>query len=149
MPAILRDNGQPKIPKFPKFPQQPPLNPSRSFHPGTQSVIISNDNHGMFSHSMSRMNFHRGHARISSESVSTTCPRCKKNINTLVKQRPGALHILATAGAMALGLACNAQALLPLAMLPMQLKSLHPAVHYCPICNYKMGKNVRLTVPMV
>ncbi|KAI7818971.1 hypothetical protein BX661DRAFT_103007 [Kickxella alabastrina] len=143
MPAILRDNGQPN------FPQQPPFNPSHSFHPGTQSVIISNDNHGMFSHSMSRMNFHRGHARISSESVSMTCPRCKENINTLVKQRPGALHILATAGAMALGLACNAQALLPLAMLPMQLKSLHPAVHYCPICNYKMGKNVRLTVPMV
>ncbi|KAJ2776195.1 hypothetical protein GGI15_004923, partial [Coemansia interrupta] len=52
---------------------------------------------------------------------------------TLVQQRPGAPHLVATVGAVALGLFLKApKALLPLAMLPMQMKTLHPAVHFCP-----------------
>ncbi|KAJ1646085.1 hypothetical protein LPJ64_002412 [Coemansia asiatica] len=121
---------------------------SHSYYSQPSTVLISDDKHGMFSHSRVHMPFHRGYAHVSSKSVPTECPRCKKQIMTLVKQSPGAPHLIATVGAVALGLIFKApKALLPIAMLPMQMKSLHPAVHYCPKCNFKLGKNVQIVVP--
>ncbi|KAJ2731128.1 hypothetical protein H4R23_003150 [Coemansia sp. Cherry 401B] len=84
-----------------------------------------------------------------SKSVPTTCPRCKHEIMTLVRRRPNALNIAASASALVAGLVFKLPpTLLPLAMLPLQVKALQPKIHYCPRCNYKLGKNVKITVPL-
>ncbi|KAJ2382248.1 hypothetical protein GGI05_005713, partial [Coemansia sp. RSA 2603] len=119
--------------RYPYYGHQSHHDLSHSYYSHPGSVLISDDSYGMFSHSRSHMPFHRGYAHVSSKSVPTECPRCKRQIMTLVQQRPGAPHLVATVGAVALGLFLKApKALLPLAMLPMQMKTLHPAVHFCP-----------------
>ncbi|KAJ2220279.1 hypothetical protein H4R99_007480, partial [Coemansia sp. RSA 1722] len=77
-------------------------NLSHSYYSQPSTVLISDDMHGMFSHSRLYTPFHRGYAHVSSKSVPTECPRCKKQIMTLVKQTPGAPHLIATVGAVAL-----------------------------------------------
>ncbi|KAJ1834371.1 hypothetical protein LPJ63_002011 [Coemansia sp. RSA 2711] len=70
-------------------------------------------------------------------------------IMTLVRRRPNALNIAASASALVAGLVFKLPpTLLPLAMLPLQVKALQPKIHYCPRCNYKLGKNVKITVPL-
>ncbi|PIA14922.1 hypothetical protein COEREDRAFT_9786 [Coemansia reversa NRRL 1564] len=119
-------------------------------HPGASMVSIAQDPHGMFSQGgMSRMNLGHGRASISSKSVPTVCPRCSAEIMTLVKRRPNALNVIASTGAVVAGLVLKLPvALLPLAMLPLQVRALHPKVHYCPRCMYKLGKNVKLAIPL-
>ncbi|KAJ2836357.1 hypothetical protein FBU31_001393 [Coemansia sp. 'formosensis'] len=117
----------------------------------TKSVVsIAHDPHGMFKSDSRGHKSHSGaRARIGSKSVPTVCPRCQSQIVTLVKRRPDAKNVVATAGAVALSLIFDIpKALLPLALLPMQLKSLHKTSHYCPRCNYKLGKNIKISIPM-
>ncbi|KAJ2271849.1 hypothetical protein GGH14_003457 [Coemansia sp. RSA 370] len=119
-------------------------------HPAASMVSIAHDPHGMFSHpsNMSRMHMGHGRAHFSSKSIPATCPRCKHDIMTLVRRRPNVLNVAASTGAVVAGLIFKLPvALLPLAMLPLQVKALQPKVHYCPRCNYKMGKNVKISVP--
>ncbi|KAJ2090864.1 hypothetical protein IW138_002267 [Coemansia sp. RSA 986] len=122
-----------------------------SLHPAAaHAVSVVSDPHGMFSlGNMARMGMSRGHARFSSKSIPTICPRCKKRIMTLVKRRPDGVNITATAAAVICGLLFKVpKALLPLTLLPLQMTSLQPCIHYCPACNYKMGKNVRVYIPV-
>ncbi|KAJ2012523.1 hypothetical protein GGH91_001893 [Coemansia sp. RSA 2671] len=117
----------------------------------TKSVVsIAHDPHGMFkSDGHGFKNRSGARARIGSKSVPTICPRCQSQIVTLVKRRPDAKNVVATAGAVALSLILDVpKALLPLALLPMQLKSLQKISHYCPRCNYKLGKNIKISIPM-
>ncbi|KAJ2873322.1 hypothetical protein GGH93_003306 [Coemansia aciculifera] len=117
----------------------------------TKSMVsIAHDPHGMFKSDGRGFMGHSGaRARVGSKSVPTICPRCQSQIVTLVKRRPDAKNALATAGAVALSLILDVpKALLPLALLPMQLKSLHKISHYCPRCNYKLGKNIKISIPM-
>ncbi|KAJ2459434.1 hypothetical protein GGI03_005551, partial [Coemansia sp. RSA 2337] len=117
----------------------------------TKSMVsIAHDPHGMFKSDGRGFMGHSGaRARIGSKSIPTICPRCQSQIVTLVKRRPDAKNALATAGAVALSLILDVpKALLPLALLPMQLKSLHKISHYCPRCNYKLGKNIKISIPM-
>ncbi|KAJ2735901.1 hypothetical protein IW152_001199 [Coemansia sp. BCRC 34962] len=117
----------------------------------TKSVVsIAHDPHGMFkSDGHGIMSRSGARARIGSKSVPTICPRCRSQIVTLVKRRPDAKNVVATAGAVALSLILDVpKALLPLALLPMQLKSLQKLSHYCPRCNYKLGKNIKISIPM-
>ncbi|KAJ2326572.1 hypothetical protein IWW51_002204 [Coemansia sp. RSA 2702] len=123
--------------------------PAHSFYPSM--ISVAHDPHGMFSHpgGMSRMHLAHSRAHFSSKSVPTTCPRCKHEIMTLVRRRPNALNIAASASALVAGLVFKLPpTLLPLAMLPLQVKALQPKIHYCPRCNYKLGKNVKITVPL-
>ncbi|KAJ2450856.1 hypothetical protein EV183_003992 [Coemansia sp. RSA 2336] len=120
-------------------------------HPASSMVSIAHDPYGMFGYpgNISRMNLAHGRAQFSSKSVPTTCPRCKHDIMTLVRRRPNALNIAASAGAVVAGVIFKLpMAMLPLAMLPLQVKALQPKIHYCPRCNYKLGKNVKVTVPL-
>ncbi|KAJ1848788.1 hypothetical protein LPJ70_000839 [Coemansia sp. RSA 2708] len=120
-------------------------------HPAASMISVAHDPHGMFSHpgGMSRMHLAHSRAHFSSKSVPTTCPRCKHEIMTLVRRRPNALNIAASASALVAGLVFKLPpTLLPLAMLPLQVKALQPKIHYCPRCNYKLGKNVKITVPL-
>ncbi|KAI9505581.1 hypothetical protein GGI25_000921 [Coemansia spiralis] len=122
-----------------------------SFHPAAaHGVSIASDPHGLFSYAnMSRMNMSRGHMRFSSKSVPTICPRCQGEIMTLVKRRPDGVNVTATVAALVFGIIFKApKALLPLTLLPLQMKSLYSCVHYCPRCNYKLGKNIRIYIPM-
>ncbi|KAJ2096343.1 nuclear cap binding complex subunit [Coemansia sp. S100] len=117
----------------------------------TKSMVsIAHDPHGMFKSDGRGFMGHSGaRARVGSKSIPTICPRCQSQIVTLVKRRPDAKNALATAGAVALSLILDVpKALLPLALLPMQLKSLHKISHYCPRCNYKLGKNIKISIPM-
>ncbi|KAJ2781022.1 hypothetical protein H4R18_003116 [Coemansia javaensis] len=120
-------------------------------HPGASMVSIAHDPHGMFAHpgTMSRMSMAHGRAHFSSKAVPTTCPRCQRDIMTLVRRRPNALNVAAATGAVVAGVLLKLpMAMLPLAMLPLQVKALQPKIHYCPRCNYKFGKNVKITVPL-
>ncbi|KAJ2647189.1 hypothetical protein IWW40_004871 [Coemansia sp. RSA 1250] len=120
-------------------------------HPAASMISVAHDPYGMFGYpgNISRMNLAHGRAQFSSKSVPTTCPRCKHDIMTLVRRRPNALNIAASAGAVVAGVIFKLpMAMLPLAMLPLQVKALQPKIHYCPRCNYKLGKNVKVTVPI-
>ncbi|KAJ2519360.1 hypothetical protein H4217_002733 [Coemansia sp. RSA 1939] len=122
-----------------------------SFHPAAaHGVSIASDPHGLFSlANMARLNASHGHARFSSKSTPTVCPRCKCNIMTLVKRRPDGVNITATAAAVIFSLIFKLpKALLPLTFLPLQLRSLQPCIHYCSFCNYKLGKNIRVYIPV-
>ncbi|KAJ2847659.1 hypothetical protein IWW36_003744 [Coemansia brasiliensis] len=121
-----------------------------AMHPAASMVSVAHDPYGLFGYpgNISRMNLAHGRAQFSSKSVPTTCPRCKHDIMTLVRRRPNALNVAASAGAVVAGVIFKLpMAMLPLAMLPLQVKALQPKIHYCPRCNYKLGKNVKITVP--
>ncbi|KAJ2759267.1 hypothetical protein IWQ56_005782 [Coemansia nantahalensis] len=122
-----------------------------AFYPEASMVSIAHDPHGMFARpgSLSRAQMSHGHARFSSKAVPTTCPRCKRSIMTVVRRRPNALNVAASAGALVAGVFFKLpMALLPLAMLPLQVKALQPKTHYCPRCNYKLGKNVKISLKL-
>ncbi|KAJ2708678.1 hypothetical protein H4R19_004632, partial [Coemansia spiralis] len=121
------------------------------YYPAASMVSIAHDPHGVFAHpgNISRTQMSHGHAHFSSKAVPTTCPRCKHDIMTLVRRRPNALNVAASAGALAAGVMFKLpMALLPLAMLPLQVKALQSKTHYCPRCNYKLGKNVKIALPL-
>ncbi|KAJ2496132.1 hypothetical protein IWW47_003859 [Coemansia sp. RSA 2052] len=112
-------------------------------------VSIAHDAHGMFKDGKGSKGHSNARARVGSKSVPTICPRCQSQILTHIKRRPDAKNVIATAGAVALSLILKVPTpLLPLALLPMQLKSLHKISHYCPKCNYKLGKNIKISIPM-
>ncbi|KAJ1964808.1 hypothetical protein GGI12_001176 [Dipsacomyces acuminosporus] len=72
----------------------------------------------------------------------------RTKIFTRVRRHTGVKNVAATAALATVGIATGAPpALLPLAAIPMQLKSLKTKVHYCPKCNYKLGKHVRISIP--
>ncbi|KAJ2365048.1 hypothetical protein IW150_006319, partial [Coemansia sp. RSA 2607] len=53
-----------------------------------------------------------------------------------------------TATLATIGIVVNAPAaILPLALTALELNSLKRKVHYCPRCNYKMGKHVTISIP--
>ncbi|KAJ1646084.1 hypothetical protein LPJ64_002411 [Coemansia asiatica] len=88
------------------------------------------------------------HAMINESSISTTCPRCQRSIWTIVRRQMGGKNLLATAALAAIGIVTSAPAtLLPLALTALELNSLKRKVHYCPRCNYKMGKHVTISIP--
>ncbi|KAJ2706599.1 hypothetical protein FB645_001474 [Coemansia sp. IMI 203386] len=88
------------------------------------------------------------HAMVNESSISTTCPRCERDIWTVVRRQTGGKNLLATAALAAVGIVANAPAtLLPLALTALELNSLKRKVHYCPRCNYKMGKHVTINIP--
>ncbi|KAJ1997447.1 hypothetical protein H4R26_005830 [Coemansia thaxteri] len=113
-------------------------------------VSVAHDPFGMFMPGgLGFMNRHDGHARVGKKSVPTICPRCDKQVITLVKRRPDSTNVIATVGAVALGVIFKMpKTLLPLALLPMQLKSLHKTTHYCPRCNFKLGKHIKISIPV-
>ncbi|KAI8320089.1 hypothetical protein GQ54DRAFT_8581 [Martensiomyces pterosporus] len=88
------------------------------------------------------------HASVSGSSVLAICPGCKTKVFTRVKRQTGFKNVAATAALATVGFATGAPpALMPLAAIPMQLKSLKTKVHYCPRCNFKLGKHVRIYIP--
>ncbi|KAJ1901095.1 hypothetical protein LPJ81_003817 [Coemansia sp. IMI 209127] len=143
MPGIGSVLNHPGVPGIPMS--------HHSIRPATaHAVSVVSDPHGMFSlGNTARMGMSRGHARVSTDSTPTICPRCKKRIMTLVKRHPDGVNITATAAAIIFGLIFQMpKALLPLTLMPLQMTSLQPSIHYCPMCNYKLGKNVRVYIPV-
>ncbi|KAI7833487.1 hypothetical protein BX661DRAFT_178479 [Kickxella alabastrina] len=87
-------------------------------------------------------------AVIGENSVLTNCPRCRDRVMTVVRRQIGGKNVAATAVMSIVGILVNAPAaLLPLALTVLELNSLKRKVHYCPNCNYKMGKHVTISIP--
>ncbi|KAJ2248271.1 hypothetical protein GGI13_004718 [Coemansia sp. RSA 455] len=113
-------------------------------------VSIVDDRNSIFTRDARRRGpLPRGsHATVASQSVSTRCPGCKHRVVTIVQRHTGGKNIAATAVVTAVGLVVSAPAvILPLALTALNLNSLKRKVHYCPLCNYKMGKHVTITIP--
>ncbi|OLY77676.1 hypothetical protein AYI68_g8291 [Smittium mucronatum] len=66
--------------------------------------------------------------------VNIVCPRCKKNVLTMVERKYGVKT----------GIAVGATAFVcwPLFWVPFLIKPLKDKVHICPNCNFNIGKNV-------
>ncbi|KAJ2735902.1 hypothetical protein IW152_001200 [Coemansia sp. BCRC 34962] len=113
-------------------------------------VSIVDDRNSIFTRDTKRRGpLPRGsHATVTSQSVSTRCPGCKHKVVTIVQRHTGGKNIAATAVVTAVGLVVSAPAVvLPLALTALNLNSLKRKVHYCSLCNYKMGKHVTITIP--
>ncbi|KAJ2447943.1 hypothetical protein GGF42_005290 [Coemansia sp. RSA 2424] len=113
-------------------------------------VSVVDDRNSIFTRDIRRRGpLPRGsHATVTNQSVSTRCPGCKHKVVTIVQRHTGGKNIAATAVVTAVGLVVSAPAVvLPLALTALSLNSLKRKVHYCPLCNYKMGKHVTITIP--
>ncbi|KAJ1998453.1 hypothetical protein GGI04_004997, partial [Coemansia thaxteri] len=113
-------------------------------------VSIVDDRNSIFTRDAGRRGpLPRGsHAVVSDHSVSTRCPGCKHKVVTVVQRHTGGKNIVATAAVAAIGFVVSAPAtIVPLALTALSLNSLKRKVHYCPLCNYKMGKHVTITIP--
>ncbi|KAJ1861243.1 hypothetical protein LPJ73_001072 [Coemansia sp. RSA 2703] len=115
--------------------------------PNMSRVSVIDDRASMFSRRWDSLP--RGsHAMVTESSVNTKCPRCRHHVYTIVRRQTGGKNILATATLATIGIVVNAPAaILPLALTALELNSLKRKVHYCPRCNYKMGKHVTISIP--
>ncbi|KAJ2890812.1 hypothetical protein GGI21_000921 [Coemansia aciculifera] len=113
-------------------------------------VSVVDDRNSIFTRDIRRRGpLPRGsHATVTSQSVSTRCPGCKHKVVTIVQRHTGGKNIAATAVVTAVGLVVSAPAvILPLALTALNLEALKRKVHYCPLCNFKMGKHVTISIP--